>query len=219
MCFSLFGFPNSGLVRQPDKLFTRTLKEDESLSSFLYILFLFFYFFFLVSLCVCPCPTFPFLLETFFSPGQKSMCCHFLWLFAASYHVWRQRNAVSDRGRPRSPYFLFHTLFFFLFLLRFLETLRQAASTNSSSSFSFFLTVYSCIEVSPFGWALCTPRICISQPSPNYAYTTGGPTAGREPTRDMYIRHVNAHPIHIYRGLRTRLDPPLTADDAPVGSN
>jgi hypothetical protein len=81
------------------------------------------------------------------------------------------------------------------------------------------LTVYSCIEVSPFGWALCTPRICISQPSPNYAYTTGGPTAGREPTRDMYIRHVNAHPIHIYRGLRTRLDPPLTADDAPVGSN
>ena len=54
--------------------------------------------------------------------------------------------------------------------------------------------------MSPFGWALCTPRICISQPSPNYAYTTGGPTAGREPTRDMYIRHVNAHPIHIYRG-------------------
>lgn len=158
-----------------------------------------------MSLCVCPCPTFPFLLETFFSPGQKSMCCHFLWLVAASYHVWRQRSFRP--WETTFSLFLVPHSFFFLFLLLFLETLRQAASTNSSSSFSFFLTVYSCIEVSPFGWALCTPRICISQPSPNYAYTTGGPTAGREPTRDMYIRHVNAHPIHIYRGPGwTRVD-------------
>ena len=140
MCFSLFGFPNSGLVRQPDKLFTRTLKEDESLSSFLiYSVLILLFYFFLVSLCVCPCPTFPFLLETFFSPGQKSMCCHFLWLVAASYHVWRQRSFRPWETTftlflvPHSFFFSFSFSFFF-----FLKTLRQAASTNSSSSFSFF---------------------------------------------------------------------------------
>lgn len=218
MCFSLFGFPNSGLVRQPDKLFTRTLKEDESLSSFLIysVLILLFFFFWCRCVFVHVRP-FHFSSKRFSHLGRRA--CAVIFFDSSLRRITFGGNAVSDRGRPRSPYFLFHTLFFFLFLLRFLETLRQAASTNSSSSFSFFLTVYSCIEVSPFGWALCTPRICISQPSPNYAYTTGGPTAGREPTRDMYIRHVNAHPIHIYRGLRTRLDPPLTADDAPVGSN
>lgn len=138
MCFSLFGFPNSGLVRQPDKLFTRTLKEDESLSSFLIysVLILLFIFFFWCRCVFVHVRPFHFSSKRFSHLGRRA--CAVIFFDSSLRRITFGGNAVSDRGRPRSPYFLFHTLFFFLFLLRFLETLRQAASTNSSSSFSFF---------------------------------------------------------------------------------
>lgn len=107
ICLSTVSRTVGDWFRQPDKLFYEDIEKKRNKVChffFFFLLLLWFFFFseiFVARLYLYPAsvsyiPTiflkgrFSYLI--FFSPGQKSMCCHFLWLAAS------RLAAVTDRG-------------------------------------------------------------------------------------------------------------------------